>query len=151
MFSLFKRLVAVITVQALLAATTAAQIDVAQNRERYFPPAQMMTIGVYYYPEAWPQEQWERDLRNIKQFGFEFIHVGEFAWAFMEPEEGKFDFAWLDRVVELAAKHGLKVILCTPTPTPPVWLVKKHPEVLVVDDYGRRMEHGTRQHCHLVQ
>ena len=147
MFSLFRRLVAVIAVQALLAVTTAAQIDVAQHRERYFPPAQMMTIGVYYYPEAWPQEQWERDLRNIKQFGFEFIHVGEFAWAFMEPEEGKFDFAWLDRVVELAGKNGLKVILCTPTPTPPVWLVKKHPEVLVVDDYGRRMEHGTRQHA----
>ena len=107
----------------------------------------MMTIGVYYYPEAWPPEQWERDIANIKRFGFEFIHVGEFAWTFMEPEEGQFDFAWLDRVVELAKKHGLKVIMCTPTPTPPIWLVQKHPEVLMVDDAGRTMVHGTRQHA----
>src|SRR5437870_3784549 len=115
------------------------------DRERYFPSPQMLTIGVYYYPEAWPTEQWERDINNIKRFGFEFIHVGEFAWAFMEPEEGKFDFAWLDRVVELAAKKGLKVVMCTPTPTPPIWLVQKHPEVLMVDDAGRTMVHGTRQ------
>lgn len=117
------------------------------NADAYFPPAQMITVGVYYYPEAWPPEQWERDISNIKRFGFEFIHVGEFAWAFMEPEEGKYDFAWLDRIVDLAAKHGLKVILCTPTPTPPVWLVQKHPEVLMVDDYGRTMVHGTREHA----
>ena len=89
----------------------------------------------------------ECDISNIKRFGFEFIHVGEFAWAFMELEEGQYDFAWLELVVDLATKHGLKVILCTPTPTPPVWLVKKHPEVLVIDDYGRRMEHGTREHA----
>jgi beta-galactosidase len=123
------------------------QNSINRNTERYFPADQMMTIGVYYYPEAWPSEQWERDIGNIKRFGFEFIHVGEFAWAFMEPEEGKYDFAWLERVVDLAAKHGLKVILCTPTPTPPVWLVRKHPEVLMVDAEGRRMEHGTRQHA----
>lgn len=129
----------------LLTADVRGQTN--NNRERYFPSPQMMTIGVYYYPEAWPPEQWERDIRNIKRFGFEFIHVGEFAWAFMEPEEGKFDFAWLDRVVELAGKHGLKVIMCTPTPTPPIWLVQKHPEVLMVDDAGRTMVHGTRQHA----
>ncbi len=133
--------------QLVLASSAFAQIDFSKDRERYFPPAQMMTIGVYYYPEAWPESQWERDISNIKRFGFEFIHVGEFAWTFMEPEEGKYDFAWLDKVVELAGKHGLKVILCTPTPTPPVWLVKKHPEVLMIDDFGRRMEHGTRQHA----
>ena len=130
---------------ALLTANAGGQ-DSA-NRERYFPSSQMMTIGVYYYPEAWPPEQWERDIANIKRFGFEFVHIGEFAWAFMEPEEGKFDFAWLDRVVALAGKHGLKVVLCTPTPTPPIWLVQKHPEVLMVDDAGRTMVHGTRQHA----
>ena len=130
---------------ALLTANAGAQSNA--DRERYFPSPQMMTIGVYYYPEAWPPEQWERDITNIKRFGFEFIHVGEFAWAFMEPEEGKFDFAWLDRVVELAGKQGLKVVMCTPTPTPPIWLVQKHPEVLMVDDAGRTMVHGTRQHA----
>ncbi|MEP6913149.1 MAG: beta-galactosidase, partial [bacterium] len=138
-------LLSILLGSTLLTADVRGQANA--NRERYFPSPQMMTIGVYYYPEAWPPEQWERDISNIKRFGFEFIHVGEFAWAFMEPEEGKFDFAWLDRVVELAAKNGLKVIMCTPTPTPPIWLVQKHPEVLMIDDAGRTMVHGTRQHA----
>ena len=60
-----------------------------------------MTVGVYYYPEHWPQEQWDRDFAKMEEMGFEFVHMGEFAWAFMEPEEGRFDFAWLDRAVEL--------------------------------------------------
>jgi beta-galactosidase len=70
--------------------------------------------------------------------------MGEFAWAFMEPEEGKFDFAWLDRAVELAAKHHLKVILCTPTPCPPAWMAEKYPQIFLVGADGRRREHGSR-------
>ena len=57
---------------------------------------------------------------------------------------GKFDFAWLDRAVDLAARAGLKVILCTPTPCPPAWLGEKFPEIYLVRGDGRRMEHGTR-------
>ena len=111
----------------------------------FFPQADLMRVGVYYYPEAWPSNQWARDIANIKKMNLEFVHMGEFAWAFMEPEEGRFDFDWLERNVQLCADRGLKVILCTPTPTPPVWLVEKHPEVLMVDAQGRRMQHGTRQ------
>jgi beta-galactosidase len=111
----------------------------------WFPPEQMMTIGVYYYPEAWPESQWERDIANIKKFGFEYIHLAEFAWAFMEPEEGRFEFAWLDKNVELAHKYGLKVILCTPSATPPAWLARKHPEILMIRDDGTRMNHGSRE------
>ena len=110
-----------------------------------FPQADLMRIGVYYYPEAWPSNQWARDIANIKKLNLEFVHMGEFAWAFMEPEEGKFDFSWLDRNIELCAQQGLKVVLCTPSPTPPVWLSEKHPEILMVDADGRRMLHGTRQ------
>ncbi|HUR56456.1 MAG TPA: beta-galactosidase [Opitutaceae bacterium] len=112
-----------------------------------FPPADLMNLGVYYYPEAWPAAQWPRDMANIKKLGLEFVHMGEFAWAFMEPTEGKFDFAWLDRNVQLAHEHGLKVVLCTPTPTPPIWLTEAHPEVLMLDAHGRRQQHGTRQHA----
>jgi beta-galactosidase len=144
---LWRRPLALVMFWSLLASAVHGQRASNPQANVYFAPGQMMTIGVYYYPEAWPPDQWERDISNIKRFGFEYIHVGEFAWAFMEPEEGKYDFAWLDRVVELAAKNGLKVILCTPTPTPPVWLVQKHPEVLMVDDYGRTMVHGTREHA----
>ncbi len=114
-------------------------------RETMFPKADMMRIGVYYYPTSWPESQWARDIENIKNLNLEFVHMGEFDWAFMEPEDGKFDFSWLDKCVELCAKNGLKVVLCTPSPAPPVWLAKAHPEVLMVDAAGRRMEHGTRQ------
>jgi beta-galactosidase len=103
-----------------------------------------MTIGVYYYPEHWPQEQWDRDFAKMEEMGFEFVHMAEFAWAFMEPEEGKFDFGWLDRAVELAARHHLKVLLCTPTPCPPAWMGEKYPETFLVGADGRRREHGSR-------
>jgi beta-galactosidase len=104
-----------------------------------------MRIGVYYYPEAWPSNQWARDIANIRKLDLEFVHMGEFAWAFMEPEEARFNFDWLERNVQLCAEQGLKVVLCTPSPTPPVWLTQAHPDVLMVDAAGRRMLHGTRQ------
>src|SRR5215831_3682797 len=79
-----------------------------------FPQSDLMRIGVYYYPEAWPSNQWARDISNIKKLNLEFVHMGEFAWAFMEPEEGRYDFDWLERNVQLCAEQGLKVVLCTP-------------------------------------
>ena len=105
-----------------------------------------MHVGAYYYPEHWPRKQWERDISNIAKMGFDFTHFGEFAWAFMEPEEGKYDFEWLDEAVDIAAKNGLKVIMCTPTPTPPSWMAEKYPEILMTNSDGRVVRHGTRQH-----
>ena len=125
-------------------AMLAGSIHAATNAPA-FPESDLMRIGVYYYPEAWPSNQWARDIGNIKKLNLEFVHMGEFAWAFMEPKEGKFDFAWLDRNIQLCADQGLKVVLCTPSPTPPVWLSQKHPEILMVDANGRTMLHGTRQ------
>jgi len=107
----------------------------------------MLTIGVYYYPEAWPQEQWARDMGNIRKLGMEYVHMGEFAWYFMEPQEGKYQFDWLEKNVALAAQNGLKVVLCTPSATPPIWLTRAHPEILMVDAQGRTMEHGSREHA----
>ncbi len=125
----------------LFATLSAAQPQTNQ----WFPPDRLMTIGVYYYPEAWPEAQWERDIANIKKFGFEFIHLAEFAWAFMEPAEGDYQFGWLDRVVAIARRNGLKVVLCTPSATPPAWLSRNHPGILMVNADGRRMEHGSRE------
>jgi len=132
---------------AAVAALRAAPADPApaDPAPALFPPADLMRVGVYYYPEAWPADQWPRDIAHMKQMGLEFVHLGEFAWAFMEPQEGKFDFDWLERCVQLCADQGLKVVLCTPSPAPPVWLTQAHPEVLMVDANGRRMQHGTRQ------
>lgn len=129
-------LLVVLIIPSLLLAENSAS--------RFFPAKDLMRIGVYYYPEHWPPEQWERDFAKMEELGFEFVHMAEFAWAFMESEEGKFDFAWLDRAVELAERHHLRVILCTPTPTPPAWLAEKHPESFIVGADGRRLEHGSR-------
>jgi len=111
----------------------------------FFNPEKMVETGVYYYPEAWNPDQWDRDFQKMEEMGFEFTHMAEFAWAQMEPEEGRYDFKWLDKAVELAAKHHLKVIMCTSSATPPVWLVRKYPEVLVQNSAGQMAEHGTRQ------
>ncbi|HWR99393.1 MAG TPA: beta-galactosidase [Prolixibacteraceae bacterium] len=119
----------------------------AQNLENSFPKKQLITTGVYYYPEHWDSTQWDRDLKNMAAMGFEFTHFAEFAWAQLEPEEGKYDFAWLDKAVSLAAKYNLKVIMCTSTCTPPVWLSRKHPEILSMNENGRQMDHGSRQHA----
>ncbi len=78
----------------------------AQNAERFFPKQDLMTIGSYYYPEQWPKENWERDIKKMAELGFDFTHFGEFAWAFIEPEEGKFDFAWLDEAVRLSHRKA---------------------------------------------
>ena len=129
-----------------LASFGAAPVSSTQSPAS-FPKAEMMTVGVYYYPEAWPREQWERDFANIRKHGFEFVHMAEFAWAFMEPQEGRFDFEWLERAVRLAAAQGLKVVLCTPSATPPAWLTRAHPETLMIDARGRRMNHGSREHA----
>ena len=64
--------------------------------QTFFPDRDLMTTGVYYYPEAWPSTQWSRDLSNIRKIGFEFVHMGEFAWTLMEPEEGRFDVETID-------------------------------------------------------
>ncbi|MDD2798446.1 MAG: beta-galactosidase [Bacteroidales bacterium] len=114
--------------------------------QQFFSPEKMVETGVYYYPEAWNPSQWDRDFQKMEDMGFEFTHMAEFAWAQLEPKEGEYDFQWLDKAVELAAKHHLKVILCTPTPTPPVWLTRKYPEVLVQFANGNLAQHGTREH-----
>lgn len=134
----------------IMLALSLARWSMAQQTG-HFPAQQMMNIGVYYYPEAWPENQWVRDIANIKKMGMEFVHMGEFAWAFMEPKDGQFQFDWLEKNVELCAKQGLKVVLCTPSPTPPVWLVREHPEVLMIDALGRRMDHGSREHACWIQ
>ena len=107
----------------------------------------IMPIGAYYYPEHWEPEDWSPDLKRMAELGFEFTHLGEFAWVMMEPEEGKYEFDWLDQVVKLAAQAGLKIIMCTPTPTPPAWLTQKHPEILAVDANLDRQQHGGRLHA----
>lgn len=119
----------------------------AQTRDQFFPPSDLTSVGVYYYPEHWDSSQWERDFKKMADMGFEFTHFAEFAWAQLEPEEGRYDFAWLDKAVALAAKYDLGVVMCTSTATPPVWLTRKHPEILMKNEDGTLYDHGGRQHA----
>lgn len=119
----------------------------AQSRDQFFPPADLTSVGVYYYPEHWDSSQWDRDFKKMAAMGFEFTHFAEFAWAQLEPEEGKYDFTWLDRALQLADKYHLKVVMCTSTATPPVWLTREHPDILCTNEDGTTYDHGSRQHA----
>ncbi|MGI6083259.1 MAG: beta-galactosidase [Limnochordia bacterium] len=105
-----------------------------------------MYLGVAYYPEHWDKQDWERDISLMKEAGLNVVRLAEFAWSQIERTEGRFSFEWLDEVLELLAKHGLKAIMCTPTAAPPPWLTHKHPSILPVDQNGVVMSPGSRRH-----
>ena len=125
---------------------TCSDIVIAQSNQikQFFEPQHLMRIGVYYYPEQWPENQWERDLQNIKKLGFEFTHFSDFAWTYLQPNENVYDFEWLDKAIAIAEKQGLKIILCTPTAAAPVWMGEKYPEIYLVDENGIRRKYGNR-------
>lgn len=136
------------TISRLLAVVCLWGASVAASAgSKWFNPKDLILTGVYYYPEHWDESQWERDFKRMHELGFEFTHFAEFAWAQLEPEEGRYDFAWLDRAVALAAKYNLKVVMCTSTATPPVWLSRKYPEILLRNEDGTVLDHGARQHA----
>lgn len=116
----------------------------AQDANRFFPEKDLITTGIYYYPEHWNEAQWERDIKKISDMGYEFVHLAEFAWYKMEPVEGTYDFAWLDKVVNLCTKYHLKVVMCTPSATPPVWMRINYPETFIMYSNYIRGENGTR-------
>ncbi len=105
-----------------------------------------MRLGVCYYPEHWPEAIWADDAQRMVAAGLSRVRIGEFAWSRIEPEPGRFDWAWLDRAVEVLAGAGLGLILCTPTATPPKWLVDRMPDMLAVDAQGRPRGFGSRRH-----
>lgn len=140
----FRQLITV-RLHVLIILLSCSQYATSQNPESFFNKKDLMLVGSYYYPEQWPESSWESDIKKMAELGFEFTHFGEFAWSTMEPEEGKYNFEWLDKAIALADKYKLKVVLCTPTPTPPAWLTQKHPDVLMVNAEGRTIQHGARQ------
>lgn len=78
-------------------------------------------LGVCYYPEHWPQSLWEGDARRMAEIGLIFVRIGEFARSRLEPRPGELTFDWLAQPMVVLGRHGLKVILGTPTATPPRW------------------------------
>jgi len=109
-------------------------------------PAGHLLYGGDYNPEQWPREVWDEDVRLMRQAGVNLVTVGIFAWAHLEPTEGRFDFGWLREVLDLMGEAGIGVDLATPTAAPPPWLTTRYPDVLPVDERGARYTHGSRQH-----
>ncbi len=105
-----------------------------------------MSIGVCYFPEHWPQERWENDFEQMAAAGLEYVRMGEFSWSTLESERNEFEFDWLDDAVELAGEYDMQTVLCTPTATPPKWLVDDRPEILQEDPDGTVREFGSRRH-----
>ena len=106
----------------------------------------LRALGVCYYPEQWPEAVWQDDAERMAALGIAYVRIGEFAWSRLEPQRGQFRFDWLQRAIETLHEAGLKVILGTPTATPPKWLVDEMPEMLPVDQYGRLRGFGSRRH-----
>ena len=116
----------------------------SQKINSFFPEKNLITTGIYYYPEHWDESKWERDIKKIADMGYEFVHLAEFAWFKMEPQEGQFEFAWLDKVINLCAKNKLKVLMCTPSAATPAWMRTNYPETFIMNGHYVRGEHGTR-------
>lgn len=105
-----------------------------------------MYIGVDYYPEQWPKTRWAEDVRLMKELGINVVRIAEFGWQLMEPEEGVYDFSLYDEAIELLTSNGIKVVLGTPTATPPAWMIHSYPEILPVDENGVTISFGARRH-----
>ncbi len=105
-----------------------------------------MKLGVCYYPEHWPESWWPDDAQRMREIGIRVVRLAEFAWSQIEPDPGRFDWAWLDRAVEVLHAAGLQLVMCTPTAAPPKWLIDAHPDVLAVDAMGNTRHFGSRRH-----
>ncbi len=104
-----------------------------------------LLLGVDYYPDQTPEALWEEDSRMMADAGFTNVRIAEFAWGLMEPAEGKFDFAWLQRAVTTLHKHSIAVILGTPSAAPPPWLSDRYPDIVEVNEKGERLHPGGRR------
>ena len=103
-------------------------------------------IGAAYYPELWDEAEVDKDIERCKELGLNVMRVGEFAWGKMEPSEGKYQFDWLISVVDKLYNAGISTVMCTPTCTPPRYMLDKYEEMRNVSDRGVRSQTSWR--CH---
>ncbi len=106
--------------------------------------------GADYNPDQWIRtpEIWDQDVRLMKPANCNVMSVGIFSWSTLEPEEGSFQFGWLDTIMDKLADNGIYAVLATPSGSKPAWLSKKYPEVCRLNADGTRQPHGGRHnHC----
>ncbi len=110
-----------------------------------------MLYGVAYYHEYQPYERLAEDIRLMQEAGLTVVRLGESTWSSWEPDDGRFEFAWMDRVIDAMHEAGIKVILGTPSYAIPAWLHRKFPEIMARYERGTRAYYGARQnmnHAH---
>jgi beta-galactosidase len=105
-----------------------------------------MQLGVCYYPEQWPESYWQSDAARMVEMGISHVRIAEFAWACIEPAAGRYEWTWLDKAIQTLSAAGLKIIMCTPTATPPKWLVDSDPGILALGADGQPKRAGSRRH-----
>ena len=128
---------------ALLAAAGAMAADKAPAPA--VPPQQTILYGAAYYHEYMPSERLDKDVQMMKAAGFNVVRLGESTWSLWEPEDGRFEYAWMDRVIDAMGKGGIKVIMGTPTYSIPAWMAKQNPEILARKFNGAQNMYGMRQ------
>ncbi|MBR5715978.1 MAG: beta-galactosidase [Bacteroidales bacterium] len=128
---------------ALLAGCSLAMAQTVYNFDKPL-------YGAAYYSEYTPADRLDEDIRLMKEAGLSVVRVGESTWSLFEPQDGQFEFAWMDRILDKMHEAGIKVILGTPTYSIPSWLAAEHPEVLshTIDD--RQSYYGIRQNMDLL-
>src|ERR1039458_10091800 len=141
----FRNVSVVIAMMFALLAVSLGQATGASVRGHIHDPQQTASpapgkelpsvlYGAAYYNEYVPAplypERLDKDVAMMKQAGFTVVRMGESTWSLWEPEDGQFEYAWMDRVVDAMSKAGIKVILGTPTYSIPAWMAHEHPEIL---------------------
>src|SRR5580658_1347092 len=117
-----------------------------------FAPDKMDTVlyGAAYYSEYMPYERLDKDVQLMQQAGINVVRLGESSWGLWEPQDGRFEYAWMDRVVDRMQKAGIKVIMGTPTYSVPAWMYKEHPEIFITRFGGHPITYGYRQNTDLL-
>jgi beta-galactosidase len=126
-------------------AVCLGSVSYGQPPDRVRPAFPNVLYGAAYYHEYMPYDRLDKDVEMMKQAGISVVRMGESTWSLWEPEDGHFQYAWMDRVVEAMGKAGIKVILGTPTYSIPTWLYHAHPEVLARPLGGAPTFYGMRQ------
>lgn len=108
------------------------------------PKLPAILYGGDYNPDQWPEEIWREDMRLFRLAGINVVVVPVFSWAKLQPAEDRYDFEWLDRVLDLLAENGIYACIATSTAAQPAWMSVKYPEILPVDVHGRKRTHGKR-------
>jgi len=109
-----------------------------------WPAIEGIAYGGDYTPEQWPREVWHEDVRLMREARVNLVSIGIFTWALLEVEEGEYDFAWLDELIDLLHANGIAVDLGTPTAAPPAWFFARYPDTRIVTADGVTLGSGSR-------